>query len=67
MHRIYVNDKENRVTSPALVKLKEIKKGYSLKLKELEKAEDLVKRRVDRKSNKIGLIAKAARLKAESA
>lgn len=64
LHRVFVDDNDNKTKSQAISKWKEIKKDGRAKIKELEKQEEALRMRVERRAKKFGVIAKNARAKA---
>lgn len=65
LYAVFVDEGENKTKSPAISRLREMKKECSNQVKELERQEEAVKTRVKRKIKKIGLMAKNAASKAE--
>jgi hypothetical protein len=63
LHRVFVEDNDNKTKSQAISKWKEIKKDGRAKLKELEKQEEALRMKVERRAKKFGVIAKNARAK----
>ena len=58
-----MDDNDNKTKSQAISKWKEIKKEGRAKIKELEKQEEVIRLRVERRARKFGVIAKNARSK----
>ena len=63
LHRVFVDDNDNKFKSQAISKWKDIKRDGRAKLKELEKQEEALRLRVERRAKKFGVMAKNARIK----
>jgi len=63
LHRVFVDDNDNKIKSQAISKWKDIKKDGRAKLKELEKQEEALRLRVERRAKRFGVMAKNARIK----
>ena len=60
LHRVFVDDNDNKFKSQAISKWKTIKRDGRAKLKELEKQEEALRLRVERRAKKFGVMAKNA-------
>jgi homoserine trans-succinylase len=65
LHRVFVDDNDNKTKSQAISKWKDIKKDGRAKIKELEKQEEALRLRVERRAKKFGVMAKNARIKGD--
>ena len=63
LHRVFVDDNDNKFKSQAISKWKDIKRDGRAKLKELEKQEEALRLRVERRAKKFGVMAKNAWIK----
>jgi G:T/U-mismatch repair DNA glycosylase len=64
LRRVFVDDRELKSKSQSIVKLREVKKGAREQIREVERQEEAVRKRVERKARKVGTIAKMAKKKA---
>jgi hypothetical protein len=66
LHRVFVDDNDNKFKSQAISEWKDIKRDGRAKLKELEKQEEALRLRVKRRAKKFGVMAKNARIKGDT-